>query len=466
MIFPEARMRFSHLKIQIPLLLLVLLLLAGCVGTPRPANEARSEPPVPDAAPAPAAAQPGDISITEVMVRNHAALQDGDGEFPDWVELRNDTGTDLNLSGWSLSDRPNRDGLVFPAFLFPADSCFVVYASGKNRPEELHAPFSLSAGETLLLRDPAGNIIWELECPDLPADRSWAMREDGSYRECLYPTPWNENSTRAYDSLQDQLAVSGPVQLNEVMVSDPNDSFSPYAGSDWVELKNISSSPVSLEGWYLSDDDDNYLKAPLPSVTLAPGALTVIRCEEHGISLNSENEALFLYQRGEGLRDWLVLREIPLGGTFGRMPGRNGGFYFDKASPDRENSGGLRRVSATPEALFPDGFFEAGAEVVQDLKAEGRIYYTFDASLPTAESLPWAGPTAVPASCVLRAVAIEENALPSRALTLNYFIGEEHSLPVLSLGKSRSFRGTSPFMKKAAASPSPAGSACTVIPAC
>ena len=53
--------------------------------------------------------------------------------------------------------------------------------------------------------------------------------------------------------------------------------------------------------------------------------------------------------------------------------------------------------------------------------------------MPTQDSLPWVGPTEVPATCVIRAIACESNALPSRPLTLNYFIGETFALPVLSL---------------------------------
>ena len=53
--------------------------------------------------------------------------------------------------------------------------------------------------------------------------------------------------------------------------------------------------------------------------------------------------------------------------------------------------------------------------------------------MPTESSFEWIGPTSVPASCVIRAIAVESNALPSRALTLNYYIGESYSLPVLSI---------------------------------
>ncbi len=374
-----------------------------------------------------------EIRITEIMLRNHATLRDSDGDFPDWVELRNETDHDLNLDGWSLTDNERRDGLIFPAFLLPANSTFVVYASGKDRPEELHTSFALSDGETLILRNPDRQTVCRVTCTETLPDRSLALQEDGSYQECKYPTPWYENTTYAYDSLQQALSSDSPIRINEVLVSDPNSRFSDYQGSDWVELKNVSASPVSLNGWYLSDDDDDYLKAKLPAVTLEPGQLTVVRCDQLGLSLSSEQEALFLSRDSYGLQDWLVLRDIPYGGSYGRMEGQNGSFFFASATPDEENRDGKRRVSATPVALTADGVFNGEEPVVLDLQAAGNIYYTFDTSVPTEMSMPWAGPTRIPATCVIRAIAIENNALPSIPLTLSYFINEKHSLPIVSL---------------------------------
>ncbi len=375
----------------------------------------------------------GKLTITEVMVKNHATLRDEDGDFPDWIEIRNNTDEDVILEGWTLSDRSTKDGLVFPAFLLPADTTFVVYASGKNRPMELHAPFSLSAGEEVFLRDPDGNIVSRLLCPDLPADRSCALQSDGSYSQCLYPTPWQPNTVDSYDAWQSSLGTPAVLQINEVLVSDPNARFSSYDGSDWVELKNVSSEPVSLSGWYLSDDDDNYRKAALPAAVLQPGALAVIRCDELGLSLGDDQEAVFLFSDESGLQDWLPLRDIPYGGSYGRISGKNGAFFFSEATPGTENRDGRRRVSAMPVASSPDGIFDSPENVVLDLQAQGTIYYTYDATLPTEASLVWSGPAGIPATCVIRAIAVEPGAWPSRPLTLNYFIGENSSLPVVSL---------------------------------
>ena len=115
------------------------------------------------------------------------------------------------------------------------------------------------------------------------------------------------------------------------------------------------------------------------------------------------------------------------------MADENGSFFFPAASPDEENTGGKRRVSSVPTATGRDGVFGSGEDVIIDLQADGVIYYTFDSTVPTEKSLLWAGPTRVPASCILRAVSYEDGALPSRPLTLSFFIGQQHQLPILSL---------------------------------
>ena len=129
------------------LLVGIVLCMCACLGpgnTDLPPQSGSSEPVAAD--PADSVIPPlaeGTIRITEVMIKNHATLRDEDGDFPDWIELHNESGSDIVLEGWSLSDRDRKAGLIFPAFLFPADSYCVVFASGKNLPASLHAPFSL-----------------------------------------------------------------------------------------------------------------------------------------------------------------------------------------------------------------------------------------------------------------------------------------------------------------------------------
>ncbi len=50
-------------------------------------------------------------------------------------------------------------------------------------------------------------------------------------------------------------------------------------GNDWVELYNYGTAPVSLQGWYLSDDPDTPGKYGLPALTLQPQEYLVVGTE-------------------------------------------------------------------------------------------------------------------------------------------------------------------------------------------
>ena len=56
------------------------------------------------------------VLITEFMASNNSTLADGDGQFPDWVEIYNPTTQSVNLAGWHLTDdSQNPDKWTFPA---------------------------------------------------------------------------------------------------------------------------------------------------------------------------------------------------------------------------------------------------------------------------------------------------------------------------------------------------------------
>ena len=53
----------------------------------------------------------GQIIISEFMADNKKTLADVDGDFSDWIEIYNTGATNVNLSGWALTD----DSTVPPA---------------------------------------------------------------------------------------------------------------------------------------------------------------------------------------------------------------------------------------------------------------------------------------------------------------------------------------------------------------
>ena len=74
------------------------------------------------------------VIISEVMADNRTTLADEDGDFSDWIELRNTTGAPVSLDGFGLSD-DSGDPFKwrFPEVAIAPGEHLLVFASGKDR---------------------------------------------------------------------------------------------------------------------------------------------------------------------------------------------------------------------------------------------------------------------------------------------------------------------------------------------
>ncbi len=387
------------------------------------------------------------VRISEMMYKNHATLQDADGEFSDWFELENTTSRVVRLKGWSVSD--GKTVWDFPAdATIPRGGVRVVFASRKDTTVsgELHTSFALGEGETLYLIAPGGTIADRAACdPELPADHVLRRENGGELTESVWATPGYPNTAAGYAAFCESRKTESPLVIYEAAVY--NDTFA-LKGEyyDWVEIKNVSKESVKLSDYCLSDDRRELEKWSLPNRTLAKGQSILIYCtgEENpttgnglraNFALNASSETLYLTKKGESApADFVWLHDIPYGYSMGRTDAENGFFYLRRQTPNMPNeTDAYRYISEAPAANREPGVYEAGRTVRVKLAAAGDIYYTTDGSAPTEESTPYTGAITVDKTTVLRAVAVEEGGAPSPALTLDFFIGEEHTLPVLSL---------------------------------
>ena len=387
------------------------------------------------------------VRISEMMYKNHATLQDADGDFSDWFELENTTNRVVRLKGWSVSD--GKTVWDFPAdATIPRGGVRVVFASRKDTTVsgELHTSFALGEGETLYLIAPGGTIADRAACdPELPADHVLRRENGGELTESVWATPGYPNTAAGYAAFCESRKTESPLVIYEAAVY--NDTFA-LKGEyyDWVEIKNVSKESVKLSDYCLSDDRRELEKWSLPNRTLAKGQSILIYCtgEENpttgnglraNFALNASSETLYLTKKGESApADYVWLHDIPYGYSMGRTDAENGFFYLRRQTPNEPNeTDAYRYISEAPAANREPGVYEAGRTVRVKLAAAGDIYYTTDGSAPTEESTPYTGAITVDKTTVLRAVAVEEGGAPSPALTLDFFIGEEHTLPVLSL---------------------------------
>ncbi|MCA9216575.1 MAG: lamin tail domain-containing protein, partial [Planctomycetales bacterium] len=85
-------------------------------------------------------------------------------------------------------------------------------------------------------------------------------------RRCLTHEPLENRELLASD-----VVISEFLADNEANLKNDVGEF-----SDWIEIQNRSANAVNLEGWYLTDSDNNLTKWQFPSVTLAGGGYLLV----------------------------------------------------------------------------------------------------------------------------------------------------------------------------------------------
>ena len=389
---------------------------------PEPTVDALAEPPAVSAAPAEAP----DVRLIEVMCRNHAAYLAPDGGTPDYIELYNASGSPVSLQGWLLY--AGEASLPLPAVTLAAGSCTALECR------------SLPSGAELRLCTADGVTVDGFLCPDLGEDGALVRGEDGSVSITEYPSPGYPNTGAGYDAWQSSLPVKTGLVISELMTS--NDRYEiDGAAEDWVELCNRSDEAVLLSDYRLADDRDRLGQWPLPEITLAPGEYCVIVCDGTGagahapFSLNADGESVYLSDASGRLIDAAPARRLPHNVSLARSDADGGWLYCETPTPGAANASGCRRVTAAPVASVPAGVYDGAEPFAVALTVPGcedaEIRYTTDASRPGAKSPRLDREIVVGESCVIRAQAREPGCLPSSVTTLNYFLNEGFTLPVL-----------------------------------
>lgn len=82
----------------------------------------------------------------------------------------------------------------------------------------------------------------------------------------------NPNLDLDGNGVLDVCEAAGDVIITEIMFNPPTDE----SESEWVEIKNISDSVVSLDGWTLGDLEDLPASDPIAGASLQPGEVAVL----------------------------------------------------------------------------------------------------------------------------------------------------------------------------------------------
>ncbi|HEV8603892.1 MAG TPA: lamin tail domain-containing protein [Tepidisphaeraceae bacterium] len=202
---------------------------------------------------APGASDPGlnNNSIVICEVLNNTATDP-------WIEFQNQTGADIDISGWFLTNDPlNLIKYALPAnSIVPANGYLTLFQS-----TSFGAAFSLSpiGGELKLSSSYSGGqlggyrdgVDFAAADPEVSFGRYIKSTGGSDFTAMTSPTPGAANSA----------PLVGPVVINEVM-------YNPSNGADeYIEIKNTSGAPIALHdganGWQFTSG---------VGFTFAPGA--------------------------------------------------------------------------------------------------------------------------------------------------------------------------------------------------
>ena len=139
--------------------------------------------------------------ISEILAANESILEDGEGGYPDWIEIHNAEGGTVDLGGYVLADAGGE--WAFPeGAMVPPEGYLVVFASGRmeDGPNpggagHWHADFRLGrTGESLSLRSPSGEVLSLFEeIPNQRTDVSYGVASNGTVGYFETPTPGKAN---------------------------------------------------------------------------------------------------------------------------------------------------------------------------------------------------------------------------------------------------------------------------------
>ncbi len=211
------------------------------------------------------------VLINEFQASNQTTIADEDGDFEDWIELFNAGAEAVNLSGYGLTDDPERPyRWIFPPVSIAPGQHLLVWASGKDRRlafGELHTNFSISSsGEPLQLTAPDGSIADFLPAVALPGDFSYGRFPDGSDDFFFYdePSPAAPNEANGWLGILPPPALShasgfypADFQLTATSASgDPirftTDGSLPDADSPFFDASGITVTDRTSEGAVIS----------------------------------------------------------------------------------------------------------------------------------------------------------------------------------------------------------------------
>ena len=414
------------------------------------------------------------LVINELMPSNRTGLQNDSNRPTDWIEIKHTGKEALDLKGYTLVVNKNAETVEaveaveheegeegdeekekkkskkakewkFPSVKIEGGQCVLVFAEKSKEPVEgskLQANFNLpKEGATVQLLSPSGKVLSEVKYGATEPDQAIALQKDSTYKATYRQSPGFNNDRKGYEAASQQIEgqCKSPLKIWEVM------SRAPHSYENWVELKNVSNTPVNLASYRLSKKMGKELGWELPSKTLAPGEIFSVQLV--GSKANKVNpqeapfklgdaETIVLTTKDGKYVDGLCAKLTPYGTSIGRKKGGKGYYFFATPSKDADNGAGYSYIAEMPQWDHKAGIYKNQKKLKLKLEDPGGrpVHYTLDGSEPTANSPVFKDSIVLTEPTVVRSYTAGDSVtMKSHTATASYMIGVDHDLPIINI---------------------------------
>ena len=216
------------------------------------------------------------VLINEYSASNLHGHPDSFEKTEDWIELYNTGKTDMDISGWHLSDKESKPGKweIPSGTIIPAKGHLIFFCSGRDGKfgEEFHTNFKLTQtkGSDLVLLTDASESVIGMHMLDLTlVEHSHARAQDGSddWMVCIAPTYGTSND-------------GAPMVKGYTATPTVNLEAGYYSGQQKITITNNEANSelrITLDGTNPTKD------SPLYSDTLLIDQTTVVKARSFSL---------------------------------------------------------------------------------------------------------------------------------------------------------------------------------------
>ena len=429
------------------------------------------------------------VQLNEIVSTNGTVLYDEDGDTPDWFELYNTSGQEINLNGYGITDDPSDLSMwVFPSIVLEPNGFLVIFASDKNRKDlvaewdavinwgdswsywpgtsapisnwddpgtdisnwstgpsgfgygdnddntELSQIISVFARKTFQINDPTmiTKALFHIDYDDgyiayLNGDE-FSRRNMGAPNTQVY---YNETTTGLHEA---EIYSGGfpeeiSIDLNEFPIVPGDNTLAVEVHNYNTSSSDLSCIPFLTLGYNSEIDNatEPHQLMVLPSSYL-----------HTNFRLSSDGDDLILSDQDENVIDSIFTGALETDMSFGRYLESNSWVLFAEPTPGSSNSTSSYAGALSPiEFSMASGFYNQGQISIELSTPDesAAIYFTTDGTTPTMDDFNYGYSIPLTSTTVIRARAFLNGWLPSETESKTYILEEDEpeGLPVVFL---------------------------------